>query len=117
MKECLETWLRVMLQLDATKRGKQITNDPIQNNDPQVALTILRNILKSMFVSLTTPNKVLTFAIRSTTKVKKIESLILEAINLPSRDQLILTENGEKVYSDDLVSSFVQVSSNQRKCK
>lgn len=114
-KQCIEAWLRTMLQLDPSRRGKKLsTVDDSESRSaspsvPVVGLQMLSNILSTKSLHIRTISKRLAFAIGKTAKMSDIQQLIARDTGLPVDNQLILTNDGLEVSKDDLASKFVEV--------
>lgn len=115
-KQCIETWLRTMLQLDPSRRGKKLSA-PLEDPDsrspspsvPVVGLQMLSNILSTKTLHIRTTSRRLGFAVGKSTKMADIQQFVARETGLPVDNQLILTNDGVEVKKDDLGASFVEV--------
>lgn len=115
-KQCMETWLRTMLQLDPIRRGKKLSA-PNESEDrsaspsvPVVGLQMLSNILSTKTLHIRTTSKRLGYAIGKSTTIHDIQQFIARDIGLQVHNQLIITNDGVDVKNEDLAAKVAEAS-------
>jgi len=115
-KKCFETWLKMMLQFDPSRRGRKVlmgeAKDGEPNNDFQeiVGLSVLHNILQTQMLTIYCPSRKLAFAIGRSTTVFDIQQWICRDLNVVIADQLILTTDGTTLGQNENVLKYYDVS-------
>lgn len=113
-KQCLESWLKIMLQLDPTKRGCKISSpqELTESGREQniYGLTSLPVMLRQKKLEMKTPIKRLGFVIGRSTTILDIQNLLSRQLGLTVENQLILAIDGALVKGNELASKYTNVN-------